>query len=272
MDIGIMQGRIYPQCLERLQLFPKHKWEKELVKANNMGFNNLELLFDKDLYCKTLLDNRVIQKKLIKPPNSNNKFSIKSINIDYFSSIKTFDGSNSNFLDMLYEIIALIKETSIKTLVIPYCDENSLDDLDDLYKVLEIYKESNIDELMISNNLFLSLELGLPAKLIKDGFDTFSFKNIGICYDLGNAAGLGFKPEKEILILNDLINHIHIKDKSLNGTNVMLGNGDVNFKECMNSLKKINFNGCLVLETIYKNNPCKEAEKNFHFIKNIINS
>ena len=267
-----MQGRIYPQSLERLQLFPKHEWEKELVIANSIGFKNLELLFDKDLYCKKLLDNRVIQKKLIKNQNFNNQFSVKSINIDYFSSIKTFDRINLNFLDTLDEIIALIEGTSIKTLVIPYCDENRLNDLDDLHEVLEIYKEFNIDELMIKNNLFLSLELGLSAKQIKDGFDAFSFKNIGICYDLGNAAGLGFKPEKEILILNDLINHIHIKDKPFNGANVMLGNGDVNFKECMNSLKKINFNGCLILETIYKNNPCKEAEKNFHFIKNVINS
>ena len=95
-----MQGRIYPQSLERLQLFPKQEWEKELVTANSIGFKNLELLFDKDLYCKTLLDNRVIQKKLIKNQNINNQFSIKSINIDYFSSIKTFDRINLNFLDI----------------------------------------------------------------------------------------------------------------------------------------------------------------------------
>ena len=270
MDLGIMQGRIYPHSLDKLQLFPKQKWEKELVAASNIGFKNFELLFDKDLYCKTLLENSVIQKKLNEYENSNEQFSVKSINIDYFSTIKTYDGNNLSFIDMLDKIIALIKGTSIKILVIPYCDENNIQNIDDLYKALEIFKKYKIDELMIRNSLSLSLELSLPAEHTKDIFDNFSFENIGICYDLGNAAGLGFKPEKEILILNNLINHIHIKDKSFNGHNVILGNGDVNFEECINSLNMINFNGSLVLETIYEKNPYEEASQNLNFIKNII--
>lgn len=265
-----MQGRIYPHSLEKLQLFPKYKWEKELDAAESIGFKNFELLFDKDLYCRSILDKNLNQEKLNLIGSCNKGLAVKSINIDYFCTLKTFDDNKLDFLNMLDEIINLIKGTSVKILVIPYCDENNLKDIDDLYKALEIFKESKIDELMISNNLFLSLELGLSAKSIKEVFNNFSFKNIGICYDLGNATGFGFKPEKEILLLNNLINHVHIKDKPLNGSNVMLGNGDVNFTKCINSLHKINFKGGLILETIYNKSPLAEALKNYNFIKNVL--
>tara|TARA_B110000003_G_scaffold171439_1_gene171107 strand:+ start:5703 stop:6524 length:822 start_codon:yes stop_codon:yes gene_type:complete len=270
MDLGIMQGRIYPHSLKKLQLFPRYKWEKELDAAKAIGFKNFELLFDKELYCRSILDKKLNQEKLNLIGDLNKELSVKSINIDYFCTLKTFDEHKLDFLNMLNEIINLIKGTSVKILVIPYCDENNLKDIDDLHKVLELFKESKIDEMMISNNLSLSLELGLSAKNIKEVFNNFSFKNIGICYDLGNAAGSGFKPEKEILLLNNLINHVHIKDKPLNGSNVMLGNGDVNFAKCIKSLHKVNFNGCLILETIYSKSPLEEVSQNYNFIKNVL--
>ena len=265
-----MQGRIYPHSLKKLQLFPRNKWEQELNAAKAIGFRNFELLFDKDLYCRSVLDKNFNQEKLNLIASSYGELSVKSINIDYFCTLKTFDDDKFDFLNMLDEIINLIKGTSIKILVIPYCDENNLEDIDDLNKALEIFKESKIDEIMINNDLFISLELGLSAKSIKEAFNNFSFKNIGICYDLGNAAGSGFIPEEEILLLNDLIFHVHIKDKPLNGSNVMLGNGDVNFIKCMESLHKINFNGVLILETIYSKNPLAEASKNYKYIKNVL--
>ena len=265
-----MQGRIYPHSLKKLQLFPRNKWEEELDAAKTIGFRNFELLFDKDLYCRSILNKNLNREKLNLIGSSSRGLFVNSINIDYFCTLKTFDDNKLDFLNMLDEIINLIKGTSVKILVIPYCDENNLEDMDDLNKALEIFKESKIDEMMISNDLFISLELGLSAKSIKEAFNNFSFKNIGICYDLGNAAVSGFIPEEEILLLNNLINHVHIKDKFLNGPNVMLGNGDVNFIKSMESLHKINFNGSLILETIYNKSPLAEASKNYNFIKNVL--
>ena len=64
--------------------------------------------------------------------------------------------------------------------------------------------------------------------------------------------------------------HIHIKDKPLGGANVMLGEGDADYKKCIESLKSINYNKSLILETIYNINPKNEAVINFNFLNSFI--
>ena len=43
-----MQGRLYPNNLKTLNLFPK-KWKNEFQQLNKVGFNYLELIYDRDL-------------------------------------------------------------------------------------------------------------------------------------------------------------------------------------------------------------------------------
>ncbi len=71
-------------------------------------------------------------------------------------------------------------------------------------------------------------------------------------------------------MLDDFIVHVHIKDRKVNGPNVMLSEGDVNSVECFKSLKKIGYDGQIILETSYNNSPIDEAKKIFEFIQNII--
>ena len=44
-----MQGRVIPERLDRLQVFPASNWTEEILKANEIGFECVELLFDKEL-------------------------------------------------------------------------------------------------------------------------------------------------------------------------------------------------------------------------------
>ena len=53
--IGIMQGRVIPERLDKLQMFPISNWQEELLKIKRIGFKYVELLFDKNLVCKELL-------------------------------------------------------------------------------------------------------------------------------------------------------------------------------------------------------------------------
>ena len=45
------------------------------------------------------------------------------------------------------------------------------------------------------------------------GFIKYSFNNIAICYDLGNARAAGNFPEEEIIMLDNFITHVHINDR-----------------------------------------------------------
>ena len=140
----------------------------------------------------------------------------------------------------------------------------------DLKKALIALESFGIDKLATELDLKLSLELELPASIINKGFSKYSFLNIGVCFDLGNIRSTGLHPEKEILKLGKLINHVHIKDRLIGGPNVMLGDGDVDFKACFKSLRDIHYLGRFIMETRYFNNPVNEASKNLNYLKKAV--
>ena len=47
-QIGIMQGRIFPDISGVLQKFPRQFWKEEFSEANQIGFSYIELLYDID--------------------------------------------------------------------------------------------------------------------------------------------------------------------------------------------------------------------------------
>lgn len=270
--IGLMQGRIFPERLDKFQIFPVSNWKDELIKIEEIGFNCVELLFDKKLILEKLLDDFENFKSLgIKLNNKKNEFIAKSICADYFSSVSILNPEMEHFFyDKVIKIIDTINNTTIDVLVIPLFDVNSVISKNDFQFVLNWIEVRKLDEIASRNNIILALELDLPADQIRSVFIKHSFNNIAICYDLGNARAAGNFPEEEIIMLANFIAHVHIKDRRVNGPNVMLGEGDVNFVECFKSLKKIGYNGQIILETSYNNSPIDEAKKNFEFIQNII--
>ncbi len=270
--IGIMQGRVLPERLDQLQIFPVSNWKNELIKIKGMGFNCVELLFDKELILETLLADVDDVKSLgIKRNNKNNGLTAQSICVDYLSLVSVLNPETEVlFYDKIIKLIETISNTTINTLVTPFFDANSITSESDLHFVLEWIEERNLDEITSEGNIILALELTLPALQIRSAFIKHSFNNVAICYDLGNARAAGYSPEEEIIMLNDLIAHVHIKDRKVNGPNVMLGEGDVDFVACFKSLKEIGYDGQLILETAYETSPAAEAKKNLQFIQNII--
>lgn len=267
-----MQGRVLPEWLDQLQIFPVSNWKNELIKIKEIGFNCVELLFDKELILETLLADVYDVKSLgIKRNNKNNGLTAQSICVDYLSLVSVLNPETEFlFYDKIIKLIETISNTTINTLVIPFFDANSITSESDLQFVLEGVEERNLDEIASKSNIILTLELSLPAFQIRSAFIKHSFNNIAICYDLGNARAAGYFPEEEIIMLNDFIAHVHIKDRKVSGPNVMLGEGDVDFAACFKSLKEIDYDGQLILETAYETSPAAEAKKNLQFIQNII--
>lgn len=266
--LGILQGRVIPEQLDKLQLFPISNWKNEFTAIKDIGFHYVELLFDKKLFFKKVLlnfsnlnffNNTVIQA---------NKLKAGSVCADFLTlfspiSVKT----QKHFYECILKLIILVKNTTIKVIVIPFFDQNLIKSKNDLVSVLNWIEEKQLDRIVNKNNIVLALELNLSAEQINEAFLGHRFKNIKVCYDLGNARLSGRNPEDEIIELKRIIAHVHIKDRKINGANVMLGKGDVNFSACFNSLKKINYSGLMILETGYFTKPYSEALKNLLFIK-----
>ena len=124
---------------------------------------------------------------------------------------------------------------------------------------------------VLSNNDFLgrtlSLEIDLPAEIIKEQLDRFNLENVGICYDTGNRMGLRVDLRQEIKTLSNHINHVHIKYKE-QGKNVRIKNNSEELKQAFEALKEISYASSLILETCIAPIPEKEARSNLSAIKN----
>lgn len=271
-NIGIIQGRVFPERLDQLQIFPVSNWQDEIIEIERIGFNYVELLFDKELILENLLvdaDNAYVLR--IKHNNKVNRLTARSICVDYLASLSVLHpASEFIFYNKIKELIETVKNTTINILVVPFFDANSITTETELNTVLEWIKSRKLDMIASQSNVIIALELSIPAFQIRSAFKKHSLKNIALCYDLGNAKAAGYNPEEEVLLLGDLIAHVHVKDRKVRGANVLLGEGDVDFMACFNSLKTVGYNGQLILETAYKTSPVTEAKLNLQFIQKII--
>jgi len=272
-SIGIMQGRLLPEKLDRLQVFPISNWKEELEVAGKLGFNCFELLYDKEMILSNLMKVEANYKSLGLYPE-NGEFDVKSTSVclDCLAEIALITkATSSSFLNELKRAMDFFRNSSVEVLVIPFCDKNEIMTAYDLRCALIALENSGLDKLAADFDLLLSLELTLPADIIVDEFSAQSFANIGICFDLGNIRSAGFQPEAEIIKLGGLINHVHIKDRLVGGPNVMLGMGEVDFKACFKSLRKCGYSGRFILETRYFVDPLKEASLNLNYLESIVN-
>ena len=271
-SIGIMQGRLLPDALDRLQVFPISDWKKEFLVSSESGFDCFELLYDKEMVLYELVQLGGNYQKL-GLSRENNMFGIKSTSVclDFLAEIPLINtATRERFINELLRAMKLFKNSTVEVLVVPFCDKNEILTSLDLKKALNYLKTSGIDKLASDYELELSLELTLPANLVFEEFSACKFANIGICLDLGNSKFSGFQPEEEIMQLDVLINHVHIKDRLVGGPNVMLGDGDVDFKACFRSLRIIDYSGRFILETRYFENPIKEACLNLNYLKSVV--
>ena len=46
-SIGLIQGRLFPKYIDQLQVFPDKTWKKEINILREIGFDYIELLWDK---------------------------------------------------------------------------------------------------------------------------------------------------------------------------------------------------------------------------------
>lgn len=259
-NIGILQGRVSPKSIDKLQVFPE-KWQEELSAIRKLGFNYVELLDDKDGCLRSILKENDVFDQVY-----NNKLQCNSVCMDHLCDYSLLE-NEILFFKKIEELIKSIKRKNFK-FVIPFFNKNILsgkNQLGSAIKKLAIY-----DKLLSKNNIYFSLEIDLPARIIKDEFKKFQFKNIGICYDTGNNIGRSANLYEEIRLLKNYINHIHIKDKK-EDKNVRLRKDFKELQQAFKSLQEISYKDIFILETCISPDPATEARKNLVTTKEYIN-
>ena len=258
-SVGIMQGRLLPEDLDVLQIFPKKKWFEEIDTAKNLGFNHIELLWDSKKEIKNAIN---IKKSFCSLPEP---FS-KSICVHSICECISIDEVLGEVLDVLN----FFEEKIPKVIIIPLLGNIKFKSEYQLREFIFKFYQHNLLNLIKLYKVKIALEINLSANQILHALKFDPLNIFGICIDSGNLWQYSESPIQEIQMLSNKILHVHIKDKDKNGNNVLLGEGLVNFFELFNALKKINYIDILTLETKYFNNPVLEAKKNLLYILNII--
>ena len=269
MRIGIMQGRLSNKQGRPLQSFPWNTWKKEFIRAHAIGFKQIEWLVDG----VNDGDNPIA--------SVDGRNEISDLSIKYDVSVKSLcahalidgkllsNGKNQkNALEKFSKILLWAFEAKIEYVILPVIDAMSIQSS----KSKEILKKV-LHEVVDSYTPKVLLESDLSAIQLKKFIDEVDLENIGVLYDLGNATAMGFDIESELKLLYPHIEEVHIKDRYINnGISDRLGMANTSFDKAIKILKKSFWNGSLVLETPVFDNWKDEAEANFSFTKNLVDS
>lgn len=273
--IGIMQGRLSKPVNNNIQAFPIKEWREEFDKAEKIGYDVIEWVFDS-------LENPIMSDKgvtEIAKSMQNSKIEIHSVCADYFMTNLLFDlpkqELEKNF-EVLIRLIHQCTKLGIEIIELPFVDSSSLLKKNKINEIFDNLKP--IIPLLEENGIILNLETDLPPDQFYELLNKFNSVHIKANYDIGNSISNGFDPELEIPMLKEYICNVHIKDRILHGNTVTLGRGDVNFEVFFESLAKINYKKDLIVQGAREDlegrqiEPEKTCEKYLIFVKKYLSN
>lgn len=258
LKFGIVQGRLTQSPKGVIQCFPKD-WEKEFSKAAKLGLDNIELIADREYNEENPLWSFKGVEKL---KRLSSKYSV-GINTICNDNIINYSLLNDNIINKNIELIKIAKKLECDKYILPLFEKSELN--------ISNYKEfinsiNLIAKYCEESNITLCLETILKGEDLLFVLSKLESENIKIVFDTGNRVAFGHNIYDDIRILKEKIEHIHIKDKSIDNENVILGTGLVNFLEVFKALKKINYEKSFTFETRRGSNPLYTCKFNIDMI------
>lgn len=265
-----MHGRLSPPIYNKIQCFPADSWEEEFKAAAACNFACIEWIFD------TYGNNPILDdSKIAKIKSLSDKYGVKvnSVCADYFMEKKIFDLPKYEIeknLDVLCQLIKNCRKAGISILEIPLVDSSSL--FTPKYESELRENLSQVLPLAEDEGIAITLETDMPPLRFRTFLESFEPFIVFANYDTGNSASLGYDVMEELEILSEKIKNIHIKDRLLHGQTVPLGTGDTKFDLFFSSLKKINFQGDLIIQGAREDNvpPTQTCAKYYRFVKQYV--
>ena len=244
--LGIMQGRLSPKEIDRLQSFPHDQWRPEFARAQALGFHHLEWLVDEDGWSSNPLSRPGMAKKILALA-SDSGLKIKSICAHFL-----IDGSllaapeRQQASEARSDLTALVNaavEIEASDIVIPFLEKASLIEQ-------SVGRRNLKDNLaVIPKSCFIDLETDMPAGNVLDMLAYFDDQRIGLCYDIGNASAQGYDVISDFHKLKPFVRVVHIKDRRSDGISMNLGKGDTPVLDFVQEALDSGYLGIFTLET-----------------------
>lgn len=247
-NLGIMQGRLTEPRGRGIQFFPFENWENEFRICSELGLDEIEFIFDLDDYEKNPLWSEAGITRIRELIDSY-KVNVNSVCADFFMGrpfFRVVESVRLENINVFKKIITNAAAIGAHNIEIPLVDNSSLKTEDD--KKILIYSLGECLGDAEKYGITLSLETDLvPQKflsLLKDS----NHPAIRANYDTGNSSALGYDPGAELSVLGPYLENVHIKDRVLGGATVPLGEGSADFGKVFQGLKKLSYNGSLILQ------------------------
>ena len=268
--IGFMQGRLCPMVNNQIQAFPFNDWESEFPLANKLGLSCIEWTLDyPNLRINPFLQNENRNKLLT--ISKKYKVFIPSITLDCCMQQPFWKAKNklsdNELLDDFNLIIKAAGQLETKILVLPLVDNGSINNLNEI----DILKNTfdKISDQLEKFSLKIAIESDLPPLKLSKFINNFDSNFIGINYDSGNSAALGYDSDEEFWEYGKRIINLHIKDRILGGNTVRLGKGNTDFIKLFKNIKNSCYEGNIILQTARgeHNKDFEELKINLSFLK-----
>jgi hexulose-6-phosphate isomerase len=247
--IGIMQGRLLPPTLDRIQAFPVGNWQSEFRSAAEVGLDCIEWIYELDTADHNPLGTDAGMAE-IRDVVGETGVEVLSVCGDYYmpERLVTLDGAvRQEMVEHLFWMIERAALVGARHLVLPFVDASSLTTPAELDGLLEVLKIA----LPVARRagIGLHLETDLPsdrlATVVRDkGADPL----LRITCDIGNEASLGLAPAEQYAELAPLLGSVHVKDRSLGGGTVPLGQGDAEFDAIFGICAAQAYEGVFILQ------------------------
>ncbi len=248
MLLGIMQGRLLPPINNRIQCFPKDRWNEEFSLASSLGIQMIEWIYEDYGSNENPLSSDTGISSIEKLA-AEQGVQVLSLCADYFMDYPFLRCSRSEQQERISKLKWLLdrgRKAHIRSIVLPFVDAANIRNVEEMKEVVALLQE--VLPLAEQYNIELHLEADLPPNVFHALLCQLRHPLLMVNYDSGNSASLGYSISEEFKAYGERIGSIHIKDRLLGGSTVSLGKGAVNFIELATALKKIQYERPLILQ------------------------
>ncbi len=248
-QIGFMQGRLSPIEKGKIQAFPWEHWRDEFPIAQSHGFYWMEWTLEQE----RLGENPLMTsggRQEIRQLGDRHGIQIRSLTGDCFMQAPFWKQEGAKRTALLNDAIAVLEaaaELGIEYVVVPLVDNGRLEN-EQQQENLRVGLETLSSDLK-KDNIKIAFESDFPPTQLVNFLNGLDETLLGINYDIGNSAALGYDPSEEISAYGSRILNVHVKDRILGGTTVPLGQGHADLPRVFQLLKEAGYQGQYILQT-----------------------
>jgi L-ribulose-5-phosphate 3-epimerase len=247
--IGFMQGTLLESLGDRIRAFPWDSWRDEFPTAQQYGFGIMEW---------TLGQDRILMNPLMSVSGRNEirqlcgefGISIPSLTADFIMEAPFYKASGRERLarlDVLGGVVEACADIGIGLLVLPLVRGGRLcasREIESLRSGL-----NQLARLLDGSGVVLAFESDFAPTQLASLVRQHPAERVGITYDAGSSASLGFDSSQEIAAYGDRIVNVHVNDWICVGGGVALRAGNANLAMTLSHLRRAGYQGNLILQT-----------------------